>query len=280
MKEKEQKKRKRKKKRKNKWRVSDIIILVVAGLILAVSLWKLVGIFLEYKAGTDTYAKLEGLYVERGDVSVGKGETGEESVYIEENTFPQVSVDFEALREINEEFFGWFFIPVLGIDYPLVQGTDNDYYLNHTFDKKKNSSGAIFMDYGASPDLTDYNTFIYGHNMKNGSMFGKLKNFIRDDELCATDPYFYIYTEEKRYQYLIISYYVTMDGSSAYLLPANREDYESYKKWILRSTPYDCPEEIPEDGPIVTLSTCYGKSGSDQRFVVHGILKEVQDVTE
>ena len=274
---KEQKKRKKK---KSRWKISDIIILTVAVLILLVSLWKLTEIFLEYKEGTDTYAKLEGLYIERGDVAIRQEETGEETAAAEESVFPQLAVDFEALKEINGEFFGWFYLPVLEINYPLVQGADNDYYLTHTFDKKKNSSGAIFMDYGASPDLTDYNTFIYGHNMKNGSMFGKLKNFIRDEELCAQDPYFYIYTEEKWYQYLIVSYYVTWDGSEAYSLPANGPEYKTYRGWILSSTPYECPEEIPDGAPIVTLSTCYGKSGSDQRFVVHGILKEVQDMTE
>ncbi|MBQ7839835.1 MAG: class B sortase [Lachnospiraceae bacterium] len=270
---------KKKKKKGGKWRASDLVILVIAGLVLVVSLWKLAGIFLEYKAGTDAYENLEKLYVEKVETKGQEQET-ETELSKETGMFPEVSIDFASLKEINEELIGWIFIPVLDIDYPVVQGTDNDYYLTHTFDKKTNSSGAIFVDYGANHDLTDYNTLIYGHNMKNGSMFGSLKKFIRDEELCGTDPYFYIYTEEKRYQYLIISYYVTMDGSNTYLLPASEEEYESYKNWILRSSPYDCPEDIPESGNIVTLSTCYGKSGSDQRFVVHGILVDVQEQTE
>lgn len=261
-----------------------MIILVIAVALLAVSGYKLAEIFLEYKAGTDSYSALEESFVQE----IGISETAEADSGRQEETaaaseqpwtvgddyFPAVVVDFAGLEGINEDVTGWFSMPVLDIAYPVVQGSDNYYYLDHNVEKKGNSSGAIFMDAGANPLMTDYNTFIYGHNMRNGSMFGKLKNFIRDEDLCRSNPYFFYYTKDKSYKYLIVSYYVTIDGSSTYYIPIADDAYSDYRRLILKNSQYQCDRDFPDFSPIVTLSTCYGSTGSDQRLVVHGILVE------
>ncbi len=256
----------RKKKRKRRsMGIVEILLMAVSVCVLAVSLWKLGGILLEYKAGTDAYTELKSYAL------LKTGEGGEKT----EDDFLMMDVDFDALSAINEDFVAWFSMPVLELDYPVVQGEDDEYYLTHTFEGEENSAGAIFMDSAANSSLTDFNTFLYGHNMKNGSMFGKLKQFGRDERLCDSDPYFYLYTRDVAYRYRIISYYVTTDGSSAYFKPATQEEYKAYVQQVLSSTPYDAREPLPE-GPMVTLSTCYGQAGGVQRFVVHGVLEETR----
>lgn len=268
-----------KRKHRRRWSPAEIAILIVAAAVLCVSAFQLVSIFLEYKAGNDAYDSLRNKYVQiNGEKVEAKAEDAENDAEPGVENFPDITIDFDQLEVINQALKGWIYIPALNIEYPVVQGTDNIYYLDHTFEKKENKAGAIFMDYNADPLMTDYNTFIYGHNMKNGSMFGKLKNFIRDEELCDSRPYIYYFTREKNYQYLIVSYYVTEDGSYSYSLPANETEYEDYLSYILALSPYKCSREIPEEGPILTLSTCYGNAGGTQRFLVHGILTAAQDV--
>lgn len=266
----------KKKKRKKKGRVLENIILAVAVIVLAVSVWQLATIFLEYKAGTDTYKRLQGFAVEK--VKPQQETEGQEQAREEIADFPELEIDYEELEKINGEFIGWLYLPVLEISYPMVQGADNEYYLTHTFEKTQNKSGAIFMDSSADVDMTDFNTFVYGHNMRNLSMFGKLKEFIRDEKLCDENPFLYIYTEDTIYKYQIVSYYVTLDGSSTYFLPGTQEDYDRYRSMILQNTPYKSAWEQPQEGPILTLSTCYGSTGSDERFVVHGILVDTKNV--
>lgn len=87
------------------------------------------------------------------------------------------TIDWKALKEKNPEVVGWILIPDTDISYPIVQGSDNSYYLNHTFEKKENYAGAIFMDANANNSFEDRNTIIYGHNVKHGTMFAELENF-------------------------------------------------------------------------------------------------------
>lgn len=264
---------------KNKWKPLDMIIMAVAVCVLAVSLVKLAGIFLEYKAGTDEYSALSESFAVH-ETAPENGQGIEVEAARKEETFPQLQVDFEGLRSLNGDLTAWLFIPALEVEYPVVQGSDNDYYLTHTFEKKENKAGAVFMDSKASPEMTDYNTFLYGHNMKNGSMFGKLKNFVRDETLCEGDPYFYLFTEKKNYKYLIISYYVTVDGGKTYFCPADAAGSSDYLDLILKNSIYKTDRDFPKDAPLVTLSTCYGAAGGDQRFVVHGALVETMNVRE
>src|SRR5699024_10196815 len=83
-----------------------------------------------------------------------------------------ITVDFDALRAINEDVVAWVYIEDTGINYPVVQGEDNEYYLHHTFERKENFSGAIFMDITCHPDFTSDNSILFGHNLRTGEMFG------------------------------------------------------------------------------------------------------------
>lgn len=282
------------KKKKRKFTVAEILLFVVVLLVFCFSLYKVVTITMEYKKGQDEYKTLESFVQieQETEVDVPVLKDIEPEVDTEGNiiapteiekiemkyhdNFVNAGVDCASLESVNSDFEGWLYIPGLSISYPVVLGTDNDYYLTHTFQKEENKSGALFLDQVTTNAFENYNTIIHGHNMKDGSMFGKLKNFYRNTKTYADNPYFYIYTEEKDYKYLIFSYYVTTAISDSYIIPNTEETYQTYKENALRNAVYKDVEGIPDSAPIVTLSTCYGANYTDYRLVVHGILVATQ----
>ena len=261
---------KKKRGRRKRRRPAEAVLMFIFAGIFVFSAVQLLLIFGEYKQGSSEYEKLAEEYVQFEEKKTA--DAGEQA-----GEFPAVGIDFDALESVNGDFRAWLEVPVLSLGYPVVQGKDDSYYLTHTFEKKENSSGAIFMNKGAADDFSDWNTFLYGHNMKNGSMFGRLKQLIRDGSLCDSDPYFYLFTKEAAYRYRIAAFYVTEDGSDAYMLPESAEQAEKYLEKAMAASLYRCREVLPEDAPVVTLSTCYGKAGGTQRFVVHGVQDKVKE---
>ena len=177
----------RESKRKNRKRTAGDVIRVIA-LLIAIGVfvysgYRLLTIYLEYKAGTDEYSSLEGFANISGNTSDSGAESEGAGVRVETNEqgeterYMESPVDFAGLKAINKDVIGWLNVEALDISYPMVRGTDNDYYLHRTFKKEDNFAGSIFMDYLNNPNLKDQNTIIYGHNMKNGSMFGTLEQF-------------------------------------------------------------------------------------------------------
>ena len=275
-------------------RIIEVILFVLVVLVFLFSLSKVVSITKEYKAGRDEYKelenftelparletpvvvpseKVEGVTEKTESSEQVSAESTEKKLKVKYNDqFLDMAVDFDALESINSDFEGWLYIPALKINYPLVLGENNDYYLTHTFQKAENSSGSLFLDQATDTPFEDYNTIIHGHDMKNGSMFGKLDTFYRDTKTYTENPYFYVYTENGAYKYLIFSYYVTDATSDTYQLPTNEESYLVYKDYVAKRAVWQDVEGVPRIAPIVTLSTCYGNSYTNERFVVHGIL--------
>ena len=176
------------------------IIIVIASIALVVCAFMLIKTTLEYKRAEDEYTSLEQYAVlGDGDFSDEEAppeeeipeEAGEEEKTLTRNynrsDFPDLTVDFDSLKKINSSFVCWLYAPGAEINHPVVQGTDNEFYLHHTFEMQKNSSGCIFMDHEVDPMLTSRNTFFYGHNMKNGTMFGHLKNYINNKAVYDKD---------------------------------------------------------------------------------------------
>ena len=124
-------------------------------------------IFLEYRAGTQEYDRIRE-YVKEDPQQ--ETEESLEGQAVDRPVPPEV--DWESLKAINPDIIAWLQIEGTQISYPVMKGTDNDYYLHHTFEKNYNSAGSIFIEYTNSSDFQDCNTIIYGHNMRNGSMFG------------------------------------------------------------------------------------------------------------
>lgn len=200
-------KRKKPKQKLTKTRILWFAAMLTAVAVLLFSTGQLIKIYWEYEVGTSEYDALQ-QYVERApeptkqppkDDKVSEPQDSEATPapVEEEPAYLPPQVDFEALKAINPDIVGWIEIEAIpSISYPIVKGMDNDKYLHTTFENTKNSAGAIFMDYTNASNFTDCNTLIYGHNMKNGSMFGLLKN-LRDKELYKESPYFWICTPEE-----------------------------------------------------------------------------------
>lgn len=183
--------------------------------------------------------------------------------------------DLEALREVNPDVIGWIWIPETKIDYPLLQGEDNSYYLERTWDERPNGHGSIFLECKNSPDLTDFNTIIYGHNMLNGSMFSQLQDY-KNESFWKAHPYVYILTDEGVFRYEIFSSYAASVDSITYQLSfrqtETREAFISNAQEKSNINTGIVPETTDR---IITLSTCTG-AGYSSRRVVHARLRMIE----
>lgn len=183
-------------------------------------------------------------------------------------------LDLQALREVNPDVVGWILIPDTVINYPLMQGEDNNYYLERTWDQKSNAMGSIFLEQLSSPDLTDPNTIIYGHNMNDGSMFACLRNY-REQAFWDAHPYVYILSDFGVYRYEIFSSYVASIKSNTYGV-----EFPTESSWLrflekaLEDSVIDTGVQPEPTDRVLTLSTCTGANRS-ARWVVHARLKMV-----
>lgn len=181
-------------------------------------------------------------------------------------------VDFVALQKINPDVVAWIYIPDTNINYPVVQGTDNDYYLNHLADGTWNKAGSIFIDYRNDSDFSDRNTVLYGHNMRNLSMFAQITNYVSQDYYEA-HPYAMIMTPDGNYLLKFFSGYVTDVNGAAW-----KRDFSTdseYSLWLDRLIEkcYFACEVLPTTSDrVVTLSTCTYEF-ENARFVLHGVLR-------
>lgn len=255
-------------KSKRKRTVGDIIRSIIMFVALAVFLFsaiQLVKIFLEYKKGTDEYNRVrEYVTVTKPEKETQEEEPESEPEEPSKPVPPQV--DWASLKGINEDIIGWIQIEGTEINYPVMKGTDNSYYLKHTFEKNSNAAGAIFIDHTNSSDFQDCNTLIYGHNMRNGSMFGLLRKYFKDKN-SIPGRYIWICTPEKNYRYEIFSSHVVDAVGETYtLFPEADEQFANYVESMKQQTLVDFGTEVTKDDKVITLSTCTGNDAT--RFVV------------
>ena len=180
-------------------------------------------------------------------------------------------IDFKALKEKNSDTIGWLKVNGTNIEYVVVKGTDNDYYLSHNFEKQNNSAGWIFADYRNKLDYTDYNTVIYGHNMKNDSMFGTLKNALKKEWYNNEENIqIVLVTENGTFNYEVFSVYE--EKASDYPIQtgfSNDNEYLNFLNTIKDKSIKDFNVELSVEKGILTLSTC----GNDNknRVILHAI---------
>ena len=245
-----------------------ILFLIAAGFLLR--------IFLNYRRSADEYAGLQGDYVSHMEVAAAQSGDDEETGL----QYPPIDINFASLYALNNDLVGWIYVPGCDISYPIVQGEDNDFYLTHTFLGTASSCGAIFMDYADRASFSDFNTFVYGHNMQDGSMFGALHEYWQDETLAEREPYFYVYLRNSTvHKYRICSYYRDAGDSQSYLRVSTPEEKDAYVQMILQKSVL--PESTSNEAgafitgaedTYVTLSTCQGRIGGGQRFLIHGYL--------
>ena len=279
--------------RKRTKTLGDVIRLIVMLAALAVFLYSgytLYVFYKEYKKSSDEYDNLENSYAadqEQESENIDNLEdddalqsiSGQEVRTVfedgEEKTLPVLKnpIDFTQLLSVNSDIVGWLRIRALDISYPVVQGKDNDYYLHRTFEKTDNFAGCLFVNSYNMGDFTDQNTIIYGHNMKNGSMFGKLKNF-SDPEVFKKSRYFWIFTPDFIYQYRIFSASVVDKTGLTYQISFTDDEFDQFISRAYSNSVVDNQGvTVTKEDRIVTLSTCTGDDST--RFVVMGKLAQI-----
>ena len=180
-------------------------------------------------------------------------------------------MNFEPLSAINGDIVAWLFAEGRSIDLPVVQGTDNDYYLNHLFDHQYNKLGTLFVDYQSEGDFSNKNTVIYGHNMSDGAMFSVLENY-KDQVFYESFPEMDLFTPEGDYTIELFAG-VVVSGDYRYIRLDFQDDvdYLSYIISLKEKSTFDSPVEVTPDDRIVTLSTCI-YDFDNARYVLFGKL--------
>lgn len=191
----------------------------------------------------------------------------------------QLPMNFDEINETAEDVFAWIYVSGTNIDYPIVQHPEDDeFYLTHDIYGTANVDGAIFIQKVNSRKLTDFDTIIYGHNMKNGSMFRSLHNY-EDEDFCRNNRYIYIYTPDNVFTYKVFAAYVYDDtyipGCYNFLEDKGRQQYlDDIEAWACDGIYFD-DVKLDTDSRIITLSTCTGDE--NERFLVQAVLIEALD---
>lgn len=196
----------------------------------------------------------------------------DKNIEVNGSTANLIDTDISSLKLKNSDTIGYLKINGTNINYPVVQSSDNDYYLKHSFDKSYNQAGWIFLDYRNNINKLDKSTIIYGHNMLNGTMFSNLtkmldKSFFYDNN----NTYINLITENKTTIWKIFSVYVTNPDTYYMTIGfSSSNEYSDFLNNIKNKSIYDFEENINSDDKILTLSTCTNLN--TKRLVVHAKL--------
>ena len=182
-----------------------------------------------------------------------------------------LDIDFAALKEINPDIVGWLYCPDTVINYPLVQGADNAYYLSHLADGTYNRNGCLFVDCHNRAGFADENTLIYGHHMASGKMFASLIQYA-DQSYYEAHPVIYLMTEDTDYRVeLFAGYTATVDAAAYTLTFSSAEEYDAWLLEVVEQSDFSSGVSVDAGDHTVTFSTC-AYSFQDARYVVHGKL--------
>ncbi len=248
-------------------RILSGILLFVSVSVFIFSAYKIVSYFSERKEAADTYTD----YTQKA-VSVVSSNTESETEK-DENSIPDISVNFDYLKEECEDIIGWIYSPETVINYPVVQAEDNDKYLHRLPDGRYNASGSIFADCRNNEIGKDLNFILYGHHMKNDSMFGSLLEY-RNQKYYDKHPVMYYYTPEKNFKIELLAGFVTLADSDIYSFKRTETQMPDFIDKITRKSNFKSTAEYIQGEKLITLSTCTNTS-DDKRYVVIGVLKEV-----
>jgi len=172
----------------------------------------------------------------------------------------------DAQRDINEDIAAWLRVPNTYIDYPVVHYEDNNFYINHDVMKKKAASGALFIDSRNNGGFSDFNTIIYGHNMKNGSMFGKLNNF-SNSAFFSDNPYGQLFLADDTYTLEIFAYLRVQQDDKFIYGSISGVDFDNFDEYVKSNAINYRNIRLKSSDRIVTLSTCTNVY-EDARMVV------------
>ena len=241
------------------------LIAVAVGVFSAIQLYKEIS---EYRKGSEVYDNMTAYIKEPAEDTISEktGETDES----EEIDWPVV--DFSSLRKINPDCVAWIQIKDTDINYPVLQGDDNAYYLRHLINGQWNSSGSIFLDYRVGADMTDRHSIIYGHHMKNGTMFSELTKY-KEQSYYEEHPIGYLLTPQKNYIIEFFAGYVSKVDDNAWNTEyVSESDFREWLNDVSERSLFESQVTPETTDKILTLSTC-SYEFNNARYVLHGIIK-------
>ena len=245
-----------------------LILLCIAFLAIAcVSGYHLAGILAEYNQGKQVYTELTQYVNPEPSVSpvVEEEDSNHEGI-----VWPEV--DFEALKAVNDDIVAWIYLEGTAINYPVVRGDDNSYYLDKLYDGTTNGSGSIFMDFRNEPNFVDKNNILYGHSMNNGSMFTAIKRF-KNQAYYDEHPYALLMTPDKNYKVEFFSGYIVNVEQDAWNYYFDTD--EQFQHWLdsSKSKSTFASNVTPNtDDEVLTLSTCTYEF-ENARYVLVGVMR-------
>ena len=209
--------------------------------------------------------------VENSDDSKANDSRVITNLYNKYGSYKTSDIDISELKKINKDTVAWIVVDGTNINYPIVLGNDNDYYLSHDFNKDYSIGGWIFMDYRNAPLMEDKNTIIYGHNTQGTTMFATLRYVLQESWYTNPDNQTIIFnTPSAQYVAKIFSIYV-IDNTNDYLyINFSDADYINFINMIKGRSIYDFGVDVTTDDKMITLSTC--NNTGDKRLVVHAKL--------
>lgn len=256
------------KKRDSKSLVLTLMIFLCAAAMLACGVLFVIPL-LEYRAGDALYLELSKSAAATPPPPAAQNAAAEPAP----TPFPMLQLDFAALKAQNEECYAWLYAEGTVINYPVVQGGNNSYYLAHLFNKERNPMGTLFVDAGNAEEFSDQNTIIYGHHMKNGAMFASLVNY-KDQTYYNVHPTMLLFLPEAAYRVELFAGYVT-DGyatNDVYKKSFGTEAaFLAFLEHAREQSDFISDVAVTANDRIVTLSTCTYEY-DEARYVVHGKL--------
>ena len=273
--DKNNKKKKRKKKKNTTW-----IFVILFSIFISIIVFCLIKIFIWGKDNKDTSKVINDItnavnVTLRDDDNntelvndTNEEETSDYWYYIK---FPLIDVDITELKEKNSDTVGWINVNNTNINYPFVQTKDNSYYLNHSFDKKYNEAGWVFLDYRNSKNLNNKNTILYAHSRLDKTMFGSLSKVLKSSWYNNKDNHIIrLSTDTENTLWQIFSVYKIPEES--YYITTNFNSNKEYTKFlntIKQRSIHNFNTNLDANDKILTLSTCYSDT---ERTVVHAKL--------
>lgn len=267
-------------------------------LVFCVSLFLLTRLLIQYHESRNAYEQISALAVSTVEPTTASSltETGREEPFAaeteEDTSTPAmisgalpwekelriadevgITVDWDALEDINHYVVAWLYCPDTNINYPVVQYKDNEYFLNRNFNRRADDSGALFFDYRNILSEGKENWIIYGHRRNDKSMFGSLAKYAKEEYL-AEHPVMYLLMPDRAYRAEIFACRtVHADNKYFQLWFDSSDEYKQYLNNTMEQSYWTSSVAVNTNGPILTLATCSTYSGAnDPRLLVHAKL--------
>jgi sortase B len=202
------------------------------------------------------------------NLAIYDGEPTDEDAYW---GIPPKGIDWDALREINEDTIGWIYSPGTVIDYPIMRADDYSWFLSRLPDGTFNANGSIFLDFNHSPDFSEPISVIYGHHMRSGAMFGTLNHY-RQQSFFEDHPVMFLYTPQRNYRVDLMYGFVVAEGEWRARAFMFQENIPSLLAFADDRTTFRSDISWSEGDRILAMSTCE-YDFDDARYVVLGILR-------